>query len=170
MPPQPIPQIPNRTNVFIDANVFIYGIERASAECYGLLERCSREEVVGVSNYTVILEVIHRLMLADARATGQLPAGQGNPARYLREHPEIVRALQNYWTDAQRIFSLNLLFLETEESILRRAQIERQNVGLLTNDSTIIACMREYGILTLASSDSDFDRVNGIQVFAPTDI
>jgi predicted nucleic acid-binding protein len=170
MPPQPITQIPNGTNIFIDANILVYGIEKRSAECLGLLERCSREEVIGICSYTVIVEVIHRLMVAEARAGGHIPGGQNNPARYLREHPEIVRALRSYWTDAQRIFSMNLLFLETEENILRRAQIERQNHGLLTNDSTIVACMREYGILTLASRDSDFDRVNGIQVFAPTDI
>jgi hypothetical protein len=30
--------------------------------------------------------------------------------------------------------------------------------------------MREYGIGALASGDGDFDRVNGIQVFAPTDL
>ena len=37
-------------------------------------------------------------------------------------------------------------------------------------DSMILAFMREYGILTLVSNDLDFERVNGIQVFAPTDV
>ncbi len=170
MPPQPLPQVANGTNLFIDANILVYAIEGRSAECRVLLERCSREEVTGICSYSVIIETIHRFMLAEARTTGQIPAGQQNPAKYLRDHPDIVRTLRGYWASAQRIFSLNLLFLETEEKILRRAQIERQSAGLLTNDSVIVACMREYDIRALASSDLDFERVGRIQVFQPTDL
>jgi predicted nucleic acid-binding protein len=37
-------------------------------------------------------------------------------------------------------------------------------------DSMIVACMREYGIQALASNDGDFEHVNGIRVFGPTDL
>ena len=76
-------------------------------------------------------------MIADAKEAGQIPAGQGGPARYLEQHPDIVRALQHYWINAERLHSLNVLFLEAEERVLRRAQIERQNADLLTQDSVL---------------------------------
>jgi predicted nucleic acid-binding protein len=162
MPPQPLPSIPNGSNLFIDANIFVYGIVGVSAECLTLLERCSREEVIGICSYSVVIEATHQFMQADAHAQGH----RGS----LKGHPEIIRGLRNYWTEAQRLFALNLLFLETEEQILRQAQIERQNAGLRTIDSVTVACMRVYGIDRLATNDHDFNDVVGIQVFRPTDV
>jgi predicted nucleic acid-binding protein len=170
MPVQPLPQVPNGTNLFIDANILVSAIGGRSAQCLAFLERCSREEVTGVCSYSVFLDVVHQFMVAEARAKGHIPAGQNNPAKYLKRHPAIIIALQDYWVEARRAFALNLLFLDMEENILRQAHVERQAAGLLTTDSVIVAFMREYGIEALASGDSDFDRVNGIQVFAPTDL
>ena len=109
-------------------------------------------------------------MLAEARQKGHLQGTGGSPAKFLKQHPNIVSTLTSYWVDIQRIFSLNLLFLEAEESVLRQAQVERQGAGLLSTDSTTVSFMRLYDIPMLATNDSDFDRVAGIQVFHPTDI
>ena len=38
----------------------------------------------------------------------------------------------------------------------------RKNDGLLTNDSLVVAFMRERGLTKLATANSDFDRVGGI--------
>jgi len=109
-------------------------------------------------------------MIAEARTKGYLQRAGGGPAKFLKENPEIVKSLRDYWTDSQRIFSLNLLFLEAEEPILQQAQVERETAGLRTIDSVIVSCMRTYGIPMLATNDGDFDRVAGIQVFQPTDL
>jgi predicted nucleic acid-binding protein len=61
-------------------------------------------------------------------------------------------------------------YLPVSESILRSAQAERQTAGLLTNDSLIISCMREYGLSFLATNDSDFERVVDITLFKPGDL
>ena len=82
MSPQPIPRVPNGTYAFIDANIFVYAIAGRSAECVALLERCSREEVTGVSSYSVILDAIHQFMLADAE-------NDGPTARYPKESRKI---------------------------------------------------------------------------------
>lgn len=170
MAPQPLPQVPNGTNLFIDANILVSALGGRSAQCLAFLERCSREEVTGLCAYSVLLEAVHQFMVAEARAKGHIPLGQNNPGGYLKRHPAIVVALQDYWLETQRLLSLNLLFLDLEEGILRQSQLERQAAGLLTTDSVVVAFMREYGIATLATGDSDFNRVNGIQVFAPTDL
>src|SRR2546426_854406 len=51
-----------------------------------------------------------------------------------------------YWRDTERILNLNILLLPTNEAIVRNAQSERQQSNLLTNDSMILSCMRNYGI------------------------
>ncbi len=52
-----------------------------------------------------------------------------------------------------------------------RASAEvRKAEGLLTNDSFIVAYMREQGLTKLATANGDFDRIDGIEVYKPTDL
>jgi predicted nucleic acid-binding protein len=64
----------------------------------------------------------------------------------------------------------SFVFVPVSDSVLRAAQTERQAAGLLTNDSSIISCMREYGLSFLATNDSHFERVRGITIFKPADL
>jgi len=68
------------------------------------------------------------------------------------------------------LLTLNLLILPMERGIVERAQRERVNAGLLTNDSLIVASMKEYGISCIATNDRQFEAVAGISVFSPTDL
>lgn len=70
----------------------------------------------------------------------------------------------------EKVLNFNLIFIPLNQSLIRAAQIERQGFGLLTNDSMIVACMRQHGILSLATSDRDFEHVSGITVFRPDDL
>ncbi len=83
---------------------------------------------------------------------------------------DIVLSLRDYWRNTQRLLTLNVLFAETDERIIISTQPVREEAGLLTNDSMIVACMREYGVQYLASSDRAFQRVSGITVFRPEDL
>jgi predicted nucleic acid-binding protein len=78
--------------------------------------------------------------------------------------------LTDYWANTQKILALNLVFLPGEEKIVVGAQRARAEAGLLTNDSIIVAAMREYGISKIATSDGMFGAVNGLSVFGPTDL
>ena len=159
--------LPNGIDVFIDANVFVYGLNGKSAQCKNLLERCSREEVKGISMFEIVSEATHKFMLAEAFSKGLITK---DSASHLGKHFASIKALHAYWQDTERILSLNLLLLGTDEAILRAAHIERQIACLLTNDSLIVACMRSLGVSRLATRDGDFLRVHGIEVFQPDDI
>jgi predicted nucleic acid-binding protein len=161
--------IPGGSNLLIDTNIFVYGLTAKSAECKTLLERCSREEIFGMTLFEVVHEATHDFMRGEAKAKG-LFTDTEKGAKYLAKHPEQVKLLSDYWTNTQRLLALNILFLEMEEDIVVGAQTERANAGLLTNDSIIVAAMREYGITRIATNDKQFETVVGISVFAPTDI
>ncbi|HKP13192.1 MAG TPA: type II toxin-antitoxin system VapC family toxin [Blastocatellia bacterium] len=167
MPARPLSLIPDGSNIFIDANIFVYGLSGQSAQCRYLLERCSREELTGVTLFETVNEATHRFMLAEAAAKGIIPQIS---AGHLRKRFKAIATLNDYWQETERILNLNLLFIATDESIIRSAQSERQRGLLLTNDSMIVACMRNYGISLLATKDSDFERISGITVFAPDDV
>ena len=162
-----LPNLPDRSFVFIDSNVFIYALTAQSTQCRRLFERCLREEVTGIALYETVNEVTHRFMIAEALSKGLITAGG---ARALRNKFQQIPTLTDYWANTQRMLALNLLFMPVNEPIIRNAQTVRQEAGLLTNDSIIVACMREYGLSFLASNDSDFERVRDITVFKPTDL
>jgi len=106
-------------------------------------------------------------MLAEACSAGIIAR---ESARLLKKKPEAVARLSRYWTQAQSILDMNILILDTDQSWLHQAQRERAAYGLLTNDSLIVAAMREHGLRILASTDGDFDGVSGLVRYEPSDL
>ena len=165
---QPLTTLPAGSDVFVDANVFVLGLSGASPQCRQFLERCSVEEVIGISLFEIVNEATHQFMLAEARSKLLIP--QNGSARHLKQKWAIIPTLVDYWRDTERILALNLLVFSTDEDLVRNAYPERNSASLMTNDSMIMSCMRECGIRYLATHDGDFDRTTGITVFGPDDI
>jgi predicted nucleic acid-binding protein len=162
--------IPNGSDVLVDTNVIVYGMTARSSQCKTFLERCSREEITGITLYEVVHEATHQFMIGEATQKG-LFAGQAEKgARYLSRHPEQVKILTDYWVNTLRLLALNIVFLQMEQDIVEGAQTERVNAGLLTNDSILAAAMREYGITKIATNDRQFEALIGVSVFSPTDV
>jgi predicted nucleic acid-binding protein len=164
---EPLGNLPDDTDIFLDANIFIYALGGQSQPCLNLLFRCAREEVYGVTTIEVINEVTHRLMLAEALASGVIKRPR---AQDLKGKTEAIRQLGEYWARVNKIFSVNILILKPDEPRLHRAHNTRSRYGLLTTDSLILAAMDEYGIDCLASRDGDFDHVSSLTIYKPTDV
>lgn len=162
--------VPNGSDVLIDTNVFIYGLTARSLQCKTLLERCSREEITGITLYEVVHEAAHQFMIGEATQKGLFTGQPEKGAKYLSKHPEQVKVLTDYWVNTLRLLALNLVLLPMEHDIVVAGQAERVNAGLLTNDSVIVAAMREYGVSKIATNDGAFETVLGISVFSPTDV
>jgi predicted nucleic acid-binding protein len=64
--------------------------------------------------------------------------------------------------------SLTILDL-TREIVTASAEV-RKDEGLFTNDSLVVACMREQRLTKLATADGDFVRVTSLEVCKPTDL
>jgi len=167
MPVQHIGALPVGSDVVIDANIFIYALSNRSQGCKAFLERCAREDILGITTVEVINEVTHRVMLAEAVAKGFI---QRENASQLRAQSSTIKILSDYWTLVSRLFSINILILGLEESRVLRASPLRKVHGLMTNDSMILAAIDEFGIGCLVTHDSDFDHIPGITVYKPTDI
>ena len=79
----------------------------------------------------------------------------------------------------QRIWEINVMAHVYSARAVLPAMVERGGgyllhpasaAGLLTNDSMVVSCMREYGLSLLATNDADFERVAGVTVFKPTEL
>lgn len=154
--------------VFIDANIFIYHFGGRSHACKTFLERCARRELLGYTSTPVLAEVLHRRMVAEAIAKGLVTARTA--VKKLGEAPEFVKQLTQYQADVDHIFQMNLTVLPLTHAIVAMSAEVRTSEGLLTNDSFVMAFMREQGITQLATANGDFDRVGSLFIYKPTDL
>ena len=154
--------------VFIDANIFIYHFGGRSLECKALLERCARRALLGYTSTPVLAEVLHRRMVAEAIAVGLVTARTA--VRKLGDTPEMVKQLTQYQDDVGKIPHMHLTILPLTLDMIQASAAVRKRDGLLTNDSFVVASMREQGITHLATANGDCDRVGGIAVHKPTDL
>lgn len=172
MPPEerarPLPELPAGQTVFIDANIFIYHFTGLSPECSGFLERCERGELWGVTAVHILFEVLHRLMMIEAVAKGLVTPG--NVAKKLRERPDVVRQLADYQAQTEAISEMGIEVLKLNSDVLKISHLYRRRDGLLVNDSLTAALMISEGILNLATTDQDFQRVEGLKIFCPQDL
>lgn len=166
VPVKPLTELAAGSRVLIDANVFIYAANRTSNHCRNFLGRCAQEELHGVTTFEALSDVCHRLMLQDALAAGII---QRPTAPQLRRLRRLVPQHATYWPSVVELLDMNLLLLELDETRFH-AQTIRDQHGLLTNDSLILAAAQSYRITNLASRDDDFDEVPWLTVYKPEDI
>ena len=116
----------------------------------------------------ILLEITHRLMVLEALQKGLITGSQ--PARKLKEQPEIIKSLHEYNLSVQQIPRLHIRVRTITSAIVRASEAIRMQEGLMTNDSVTVALMRKTGLIDIATADADFDRVSHIRVYQPGDI
>lgn len=161
-------QIRNDELVVIDANVLVYANQQRSQQCVQLLQRCSRNEVTGIVPMPMVGELMHTLMLIEARENGWID--RPHPSRVLSEKPNLVQRLTNYEKQMHQFFGIGLRL----ESIVMIDFVESMRIqrefGLLTNDSLLAAVARRLNCDSVASADKAFQRLSGFMVYAPDDL
>jgi uncharacterized protein len=65
-----------------------------SLECRAFLQRREFRQVEAFTGVHILLEVFHRLMVLEALQKGLIAGGQ--PARKLKEQPEVIKGLRKY--------------------------------------------------------------------------
>lgn len=154
--------------VLLDANIFLYGVLHKSDQCVRLLRRCAEHEVNGIVGFQHFAELMHRLMMVEARDNGWI-SGR-NPTRSLSERPERVRALTRYADGMRGLLASGFIFKPPlKEDFLAALNIQRQ-YGLLTNDALFISIAERLRIQAVASADKACERVRGIILYSPDDL
>ena len=105
--------VPNRSDVVIDANIFVYGLTAKSNQCQAFLGRCSREELTGIALFESVNNATHQFMKGEALQKG-LCAGQA--MKYLSANPDQVKLLTDYWVNTERLLALNCCFYPWNEA------------------------------------------------------
>jgi predicted nucleic acid-binding protein len=172
--------VPAGAAIFVDANIFIYHFLGVSRECEAFLERCAAGEVKAVTGTHIVAEVLHRLMIAEARvksagktkghAVRAKEGGKGGWVRYLESRPDEVRRLTDHHAAAAVIEQIVGTILPLTMDVLRASQWARNRDGLMINDSLTAAMIRTESLVHIATNDGAFLRIDGVSVYRPTDI
>jgi len=161
-------EIKNGETVFIDANIFLYHFTGISKDCKELLKKCETKEIFGVTSFTVLAEICHHLMIAEAIKRGLIRSLR--PAGQLQKKPEIIARLSEYSAQIMNIASWGIKVIYPSEGIFTESQIYRTQFGLLTNDSFIPVQMRLANTDKLITNDQAFTRIPSLHIYFPSDI
>ncbi|MBI4551234.1 MAG: type II toxin-antitoxin system VapC family toxin [Candidatus Latescibacteria bacterium] len=80
------------------------------------------------------------------------------------------QTLSRYLDDVRKIPRMGVRIRSILLQDILRSERERQNDGLLTNDSINLALMRRLQVKYIATCDRDFDRVDGVTLWRPKDL
>jgi predicted nucleic acid-binding protein len=161
-------EIARGTRVFLDAPIFLNHFAGLSRECRGLLERCERSEVRGVTSAVVVAEVAHRLFLLEAVAEGLVAVGES--AKHLRDRPEALQKLHLHEEVVGKIPLMGVEVRPLDLRVLLGTAAVRRRAGLLPRAALLAAAVREAGLEALATTDADLERAEGLKVYRPSDV
>ena len=161
-------RIPNGESVLVDANILVYAIQKQSRQCEVFLQRCAMEQITGVLPSHILAEVMHILMITEARDNGWITGS--NPAKQLAKQPGRIKAVVRYENFIRDILSVGLRFTTLiQEDFLTAMSIQKHS-GLLTNDALLAAVGQRLRVKNIASADEAFRKAHGFTTFAPNDL
>lgn len=161
-------KIKHGTRILVDSNIFIYWLTHQSSQCGKFLRRCAEKHIEGYISVLSLTEVLHRLMMLEAKESGW--AKGRNIVRSLQSRPERVRALTRYEDWFRDILRLRLHVEALSLVDLIESLTIRRQYGLLTNNSILLAVALRLGIKNIASADKTLERATTYRVYAPSDL
>lgn len=164
--------VPPGTRVFVDASVLALhftGHPKLGPPCRDFLGRCASREIKGYTSVIAASETTHRIIIHEARVRLGFTTSS-ETVNYLKRHSEVVKGLRQHLAVASTIYHLGIEILPVSYKDLHRGNRVRQQYGLMTNDSLIVATMQRRRLRHLATHDRDFDRVSTLHVWCPTSL
>jgi predicted nucleic acid-binding protein len=160
--------LPDGDRCFVDAKIFYYHFVETpplSEPCVKFLERAARGQLVLHTSVHILSEAIHKVMLFEAATVfGQT---RTNLVNWLRRHQDRITELSEFRQAAGELAGMGLSLLPADAALLAEAATLSAQLGLLTNDATIVALMHRHALTNLVTNDDDFDAVPGLTVWKP---
>jgi predicted nucleic acid-binding protein len=159
--------VPAGERIFIDANPLVYYFAPDPIHgpaCSQLIARVENQEIVAVTSTHVLSEAAHHLMTLEAAA---LFGWQSKVVQRLKQQPGSIQKLKRFRQAIDKAVQFPFQVLGISPHLIAVAAELSQQHGLLHNDALCVAVMQAHGLINLASNDADFDRMPGLQRYAP---
>ena len=161
--------LPLSSDVFIDANIFLYHIMRRPKffqPCHDFFVAIESGAYNGFTSTLVLNEVLHKLILAEATNTYELRS-ENDAANVLKQDPAKIRGLSQFRKAYSDIKEYPIIICGCDKSVLDMAVDLSNKYGLLISDATHLAVIKSEGISNIATNDTDFQRLNEIDIYKP---
>jgi predicted nucleic acid-binding protein len=157
--------MPDGCKAFIDSNIFIYHFLDLSEVCTAFLERVKAREIRGFTSEVVLMEVLHKLMIAEIASNYGISRLDVN--RLIKRQPSVISELKRCETAVQEISEFDIEVFPMMSGAVIESRTLRSEYQLMTRDSINLFLMRLSGLKDIATNDSDFYRVPWIRVWKP---
>jgi len=167
-PPRRLSELPSGSTVCADANILVYHftqVEPLSKASTTFLERGLREQIRIVTTPQMVSDVVHRVMMLEARLRFQVPPRK--LVGYLKQYPDAVRQLTGHLDIPGLLCRFKVDICPLTHIHLHEATRFRRDYGLMANDSLLLGLIVTERIQHLASNDHDFRRVPDVTLWVP---
>jgi predicted nucleic acid-binding protein len=161
-------QLPEGEWVVIDTNILVYANQGQSADCIEFLRHCASGAVQGIVPMPMVAELVHALMLIEARENNWIE--RQYPARALAARPDLIRRLVRYEVQVREFFGIGLRIEPALAADVLEAMRIQRDAGLLTNDALLLAVALRLNCRAIASADKTIAAVPGFTVYSPSDV
>ncbi len=158
--------------IFIDANIFIYNAlddPRYAESCSDFLRQVETNKLKGVITPHVMDEVLFKILIAEASQHIEnftLPnlKKEMKNSSFSSKVYKPVREYSEYLTE---LTYGGLEILTIDGGLVEKSIDLGLRYGLLTTDAIHLSTMKQYGIINIATNDSDFERVESVTIYKP---
>ncbi len=132
--------------------------------CANFLKRINKGEIRGYISLVVLDEILFKLIQFEVSGRYKIPLRSA--VKYIKDNPDCIEGLTKCWEGIDTILSMNITVLDLPSNFQLIVDTCRRH-KVLTKDSIHIATMKSHGIKNIATSDMDFRRIEGIEVWCP---
>ena len=159
--------IERESKVFVDSNIFTYFLledERYFENVMSFFDKINDGVIVASVNIIVFTETLFNFVKAKVIIEENIR--QKDFMKIVKAKPELIAKVDI--SPVLELFSLpNLVLLDLPPDFIDKIVDIHRRYGLLSNDAYHLLTMRYYGVNDIATNDSDFERVESLNVWMP---
>lgn len=173
MPVYDLASLPANTEIFVDANIFIYHFNGKSATCTAFVERIANDDVMAYVNTQVLSDLLHKLMCAEAVAKRLITnASADKMKKWLAANRAAAAKLRKYQAQFEYLLGIGVKVMPVTRKTLVDSKRDRAAHALMIGDSLNICSMgrNKPRLSHIATRDGDFGHISTLTVWQPQDV
>ncbi len=158
--------------IFIDANIFIYNAldnPTYAEACSDFLKLVETNRISGTITPLIMDEILFKILVAEASQY----IDKFNIWNLKKEIKKakfsslVYKPVKEYAEYLKELTYGGLEIVAIDGGTVEKSVDLGEQYGLLTTDAIHLSAMKQYGIIHIATNDSDFEKVDFIRVYKP---
>lgn len=155
--------------IFIDSNIILYSLLsniKFSKECNIFLSKIKNSQINGFVSPLVVSEVFYKILLFEISKINNSDINETK--LLLKNNPKLFINIKSPYLLIEELLDYQgLKIVEIGETISRKSVLLSNRYQLMPNDAMHVATCQFYDINNIATNDSDFGRVDFLNVWKP---